>query len=91
MKQKIKKAKEESLKLRRAVREELLKYMLAAFGLVAGLAWNDAIKTLIEALFPLKENTVLAKFLYALLITLIVAAFSMYLVRIFREEKSETN
>lgn len=91
MRQRIKKAKEESAKLRKAVSEELLKYMLAALGLVAGLAWNDAVKTLIEALFPLKENTVLAKFLYAVLITLVIAAFSMYLVRIFRKEESEIN
>lgn len=89
MRQKIKKVKEEGLKLRKAVRERLLEYLLAAFGLVAGLAWNDAVRTLIENVIPTKENTIAAKFLYAFLVTLLVAAFSMYFVRLLRENPEE--
>jgi len=88
LKQKIKKAKEEGWRLQKAVRQRTLEYILAAFGLIAGLAWNDAVKTLIEAAFPLKENTVPAKFLYALVTTLIVVALSIYLVRVFEPNKT---
>jgi len=59
---------------------------MAGLGLVAGLAWNDAIKALIEELFPVGRNSVLAKFIYAALITLIVVVVGAYLVRLFRKE-----
>lgn len=47
-------------------------YLLAAFGLVVGLAWNDAVKALIESVFPSSSDGILAKFIYALLVTLLV-------------------
>ena len=81
--------KKEAIKLQGAVREKALEYLLVAFGLVAGLAWNDAVKTLIETLVPLKENTVLAKFLYAFVVTAVVVVLSLYLARVFKQEKDE--
>lgn len=68
--------------LRSEIRERTLGYMLAAFGLVAGLAWNDAIQSLIGYLFPLPENTLPAKFLYALTISFIVVMISVYISRL---------
>jgi len=65
-------------------------YILAAFGLVAALAWNDAIKILIEYFFPLKRNTVLIKFTYAILITFIVVIISIYLKRLLSDKDNET-
>lgn len=73
----------------RAARERTFEYLLAAFGFVAGLAWNDAVKALIEELFPLAKNTIVAKFLYAILVTLAVVWITVYLARIFREQKRE--
>ena len=70
--------------LQHEVRERTLGYVIAAFGLVAGLAWNDAIKALIEYFFPIKENTLSAKIIYAFLITLVVVACTMYLNRLFQ-------
>lgn len=77
----VEKIKEEGRGLTREVRERTFGYMVAAFGLVAGLAWNEAIKSLIEYLFPLAQNTLLAKFLYAVIITLMVIFVSFYLTR----------
>ena len=76
-------------KLQQEVRERTLGYVIAAFGLVAGLAWNDAVKALIEYLFPLKESTLSAKIIYALLITLIVVACTMYLNHLFQKDGKE--
>ncbi len=53
-------------------------YILAAFGLVAGLAWNDAIKALIDYLFPQDKSTLWAKFIYAVLITALVVIITKY-------------
>ncbi|MEK7547235.1 MAG: DUF5654 family protein [Patescibacteria group bacterium] len=62
-------------------------YIGAGFGLVAGLAWNDAIKALIEYLFPFSQTTILAKFLYALVITVAVVMVLNYLERIINAKK----
>ncbi|MBI4085443.1 MAG: hypothetical protein HY432_03000 [Candidatus Liptonbacteria bacterium] len=64
-------------------------YIGAAFGLVAGLAWNDAIKALIEYLFPFSQTTILAKFLYAALITIVVVIILQYLEKFLNPEEPE--
>lgn len=76
--------KEESGRVKREVRERTIGYLVAALGLVAGLAWNDAIRALIEAIFPMAENTLVAKFVYAALITVAVVIVSVNLVRFSR-------
>lgn len=76
--------KEETARLRQEVRERTVGYITAALGLVAGLAWNEAVKALIEYLFPLSQNTLLAKFLYAGIITVIVVVLSVYLSRVIK-------
>jgi len=47
------------------------------------LAWNDAIKSLIEFFFPNQQNTVLAKIVYAAVITLVVVILSIIVSRLF--------
>ena len=74
----------EDIKLRAEIRERTLGYILAAFGFVAGLAWNDAIQTAIAYLYPLPENTLPAKFLYAIIISIVVVLISVSLSRLFQ-------
>jgi hypothetical protein len=85
----IKRIKNESKIIRGGIKKQMLSYIMAAFGLVAGLAWNDAVKSLIEFVFPTKQNTLMAKFLYALLITLVVVLITIYLSRILSEKEEE--
>jgi len=89
--QKLKpKIQAETHKIQHEFRNQILKYITTAFGLAVGLAWNDAIKNLIEFLFPLKKNTTLIKFFYAIIMTFILVIISVYLVRLLkREEKTE--
>ncbi len=89
IKKKVKKAHKQSKVFRTALREQAFQYILAAFGLVAGLAWNDAIKALIEAIFPLQKNTVAAKFIYAILITGIMVFIANHLIKIFKENREK--
>lgn len=65
--------------LRRELRSQAISYLLGAFGLVAGLAWNDAIKATIESIFPLDRNGLQAKFIYALIVTVFVVFFTFYI------------
>jgi len=78
---KFKRIKSEELRIRNEVKKQTVAYILAAFGFVVGLAWNDAIRTLIEYIFPLKENNILAKLIYAFSITFIVVLTTVYFVR----------
>lgn len=62
------------------IKEKSAGYMTAAFSLVAGLAWNDAIKSFVDFIFPVATSrSVLAKFVYAVFVTGIVILISHYL------------
>ncbi len=67
--------------LTKELHKHTLGYIVAGLGVVAGLAWNDAIVALIEEIFPLDRGTVVAKIMYALIITGIVAFFSMRIAK----------
>jgi len=73
-------------KLEFAFRKKTLGYITAAFGLVAALAWRDAIEALLDHLFPLSRNTVIAKLIYAIIMTLILVIVSVYLVRLLKRK-----
>jgi riboflavin transporter FmnP len=81
------KIREEQRRLRAEVKERLIGYILAALGLVAGLAWNEAIKSLINVFFPNPGNDVWIKFLYAFIVTIFIVAISIYLIRWQNKDK----
>jgi len=85
----IEKIKSKGEKIKIEFQKKMIGYILAAFGLVAGLAWNEAIKALIEYLFPVSQNGLLAKFIYAILITLFVVLVAAYLSKFFAEEEQK--
>lgn len=77
----------ESDELKIKFRSQIASYLTAAFGVVAGLAWNDAVKSLIEYLFPMGKDTVQAKFIYAVIITAVLVAVSIFIARLFKTEE----
>lgn len=88
---KLKEIKNKSAELESSVREKTVGYITAAFGLVAGLAWSDAVKALIETFFPGSGEGVFAKFGYALFITAAVVLITRALIRsTSAENKGET-
>ena len=72
--------------MRKTAREKVWGYIAAALGLVAGLAWNDAIKSLIEHFFPAPANSVWAKLGYAIIITIIVVFVMVGLEKFFKKD-----
>lgn len=74
--------------VRKEIRKQSLGYILAAFGFVAGLAWNDAIKALIDFAFPLGTDSLVAKFLYAASVTVLVIIATIIGARLTREKKT---
>lgn len=87
--EKIVTIKSKGAELEKEIREKTLGYIITSFGLVAGLAWNDAIKAFIDRFFSDPGNGLKAKFLYALIMTVFVVSVSLYLSRIFRVEKKK--
>lgn len=50
---------------------KLTQLITAAFGLAAGLAWNSAIQDLIAIFLPKQTNSIIGKFVYAIVLTLV--------------------
>ena len=67
-------------KLPRAVLDKAITLMLAGFGFVAALAWNEAIQGLFQAVFG-SAGSLIAKFGYAIVLTVIVTIVTMRLSR----------
>lgn len=64
------------------VRDRGATYIVAGLGIVVGLAWNEAIKALIDYFYPLASaNSIFAKFLYAVVLTIIVVIVTTYIVK----------
>ncbi len=60
----------------------------AGLGLVAALAWNEAIQTLFATVFG-KQSNLIAMFTYAVLITIIVVIISMQLGKMANKLNNE--
>jgi hypothetical protein len=75
-----KKVTQEERSFKRELADQLVTLSTSGFGLVAALAWNEAIqsfvKDYIQVFFP-SQYGVISKFIYALLITLF-AVFIIY-------------
>ena len=77
------------------VLDKIVQLLTAAFGLVAALAWNEAVQGLFRALFP-EAGDLLAKFVYAVVVTAVVALVSLgntptILVLLFTSLKSRSS
>ncbi len=70
----------------RETRKTMTALILGGFGLVAALAWNDAIQSFFNAFFP-KTSGLVGKFIYAAIITIIVVIVSSQLRRISEREE----
>jgi hypothetical protein len=79
--------KQEKENIRQSVREQTIGYIATALGLVSGLAWNEAIKGLIDMIYPAGNSGLGAKFLYAIVITVAIVIVSSYLLRFSQKKK----
>lgn len=72
-----------------SVLDKITALAVAAFGLVAALAWNDAIKGIFSLIFPSPEDNVLAQVLYAVFITVVVVVITILLSRYSKKAKEK--
>jgi len=83
------KIKKESSKISREIKEKTLGFIITAFGLVAGLAWNEAIQSLIKSFFSVDKDSIWVKFIYAIVMTLVLVFITIYLAKIFGKDGEE--
>jgi len=69
---------EEAKSLKIEILEKMSSLATAGFGLVAALAWNDAIKSLFSLLLP-ENGNIIAQFIYAGVITIIIVLVTIKL------------
>jgi len=66
--------------------EKLAALITAAFGLIAALAWNDAIKAIFAAVFG-PAQTIVAMLVYAVLVTIIAVYTTIKIAKIAETAK----
>ena len=80
--------------MRKGLRSEFLKTMIqlstAAFGIIAALAWNDAIQSFISR-FIAAGSGLISKFIYAIIITGLAVFITYILGKMSQEAHNEEN
>jgi len=70
------------------VMDKIAALITAAFGLVAALAWNGAIRAIFEAVFGSADN-ITAMLIYAVVITIIAVLVTIWIARAVKRAKGE--
>jgi hypothetical protein len=73
--------------LKQEVLDKLGALMMAAFGLVAALAWNDAIKTIFKEIFG-DSSTIVPMLIYASMVTIIAVILIILVARAIAKSKN---
>jgi hypothetical protein len=72
--------------MRTEIMEKLAALITAAFGLVAALAWNGAIRAIFEEAFGTADN-IWALVVYAVIVTIIAVLATIWIARATKKSK----
>lgn len=81
--------KKEAERVRTQALEKMITLLTGGFGLVAALAWNDAVKKLFAELFGEERSSLIAQLGYAVAVTIIVVILSINLSRLTKKKERE--
>lgn len=70
--------------------DKIAALITAAFGLIAALAWNGAIRAIFERLFGSADN-ITAMIVYAIIVTIIAVLVTIWIARSLKRAKGEKN
>jgi len=70
------------------VLDKIAALLAAAFGLVAALAWNGAIRAIFERVFGSADN-ITAMLVYAIIVTVIAVLVTIWIARAVKRAKGE--
>ena len=71
--------------MKKIIVEKIATLMIAAFGLVAALAWNDTIKAIFQEVFPSPGNNITAMVVYAVVVTIIAVIVTIWVGNIIKK------
>lgn len=74
--------------LGKEVAVQILNLATSALGLVAALAWNDAVQSVFKEYFP-SASGIAAKFFYAIMVSFLIVAVTINLTKIARITKKD--
>ena len=74
--------------LKQEILDKIAALVTAAFGLVAALAWNDAIKTIFKEIFG-ESSTIVPMLTYAIIVTIIAVILIIIVARAVAKAKNE--
>ena len=77
---------EEPTSIREAILDKMSALIAAAFGLVAALAWNDAIKAIFREVFG-SSDQVIPMIIYAVMVTIIAVVITLIVARAVSKAK----
>lgn len=78
--------KDKDLSLKEQILDKMGSLITAAFGLVAALAWNEAIKAIFAELFGTTE-TIIPMISYAIIVTIIAVVVTILIARAISNAK----
>ena len=70
--------------LKSEITEKIMTSISAGFGVVIGLAWNDAIGAFIKWALPLEADSIWSKFIYAIIATIVIVILLHKLTGVFK-------
>ena len=85
---KITKTNKQKNEFKIQILETFAALITAAFGLIAALAWNEAIKGLINKFF-VSGDGLLATFVYAIVVTIIAVMFAILIANSIKKAKDK--
>jgi len=74
--------------LTREVSAQILNLATSSLGLVAALAWNDAVQSIFKEYFPTSSGVV-AKIIYALVVSVLIVIVTVNLTKLSRIAKGD--
>jgi len=77
--------------LRLEILQKITDLVTAGMGLVAALAWNNAIQAIFNRVFPKPGDNIAALTVYALVITIIIVVITVQLSRAVNMAKKQLN
>jgi len=69
--------------------DKIAALLTVAFGLIAALAWNGAIRAIFEAVFGTADN-IPAMLVYAVVVTIIAVLVTIWIARTVKRAKGES-
>ena len=79
---------EEKEEMKVEILDKIAALLTVAFGLVAALAWNGAIRAIFEAVFGTADN-IPAMLVYAVVVTIIAVLVTIWVARAVKRAKGE--